>query len=67
MSLRLWTVDRETFEVLGWTTGAPDPESNDDIGANRSTLHRLALLDNGDILAGVGRKGSVRLSYHGVR
>jgi hypothetical protein len=66
MGMRLWTVDRKTFEVLGWTTAAPERESDSNIGANRSPLHRMALLANGDILAGMGRKGIYRLRYLGV-
>jgi DNA-binding beta-propeller fold protein YncE len=66
MGMRLWTVDRETFEVLGWTTAAPERESDDNIGANRSPFHRMALLSSGDILAGMGRRGVRRLRYLGV-
>jgi DNA-binding beta-propeller fold protein YncE len=66
MGMRVWTVDRKTFEVLGWANAAPEPEGDDNIGPNRIPLHRFALLPNGDILLARGRNSIGRLKYLGV-
>jgi hypothetical protein len=67
MGGRIWTVDRKSFEVLGWASGTPEVEGDDNIGVNRIPLHRMARLPNGDLLVTRGRKGIQRLKYLGVR
>ena len=66
MGMRVWTIDRNTFDVLGWSSVAPEHESDDNIGLQRQALHRFALLPNGDLLLGRVRKGVQRLPYLGV-
>lgn len=67
MGMRIWTVDRKSFEVLGWANAAPELEGDDNIGPNRIPLHRIAILPNGDLLLARGRRGVQRLKYLGVR
>jgi DNA-binding beta-propeller fold protein YncE len=67
MAQRIWSVDRETFEVLGWASAAPETEGADNIGVNRTPLHRMTSLPNGDLLLARGRKGVQRMTYLGVR
>jgi DNA-binding beta-propeller fold protein YncE len=67
MAQRIWSVDRETFEVLGWASAAPETEGCDNIGMNLRPLHRIAGLPNGDLLLARGQKGVQKMSYLGVR
>ena len=66
MGMRIWTVDRKTFDVLGWTNAAPEHEGDDNISVNKSPIHRMALLPNGDLLLGRTRRGVQRLRFLGV-
>jgi hypothetical protein len=66
MGMRVWTIDRDSFAVLGWTSVLPEHEGDDNIGLQRQALHRFALLPNGDLLLGRVRKGIQRLTYLGV-
>jgi hypothetical protein len=67
MGMRVWSIDRATFEVLGWASAAPELEGEDNIGVNRIPLHRLAILPNGDLLVTRGRRGIQVMRYLGVR
>jgi hypothetical protein len=65
--MRVWTVDRKTFQVLGWTNAAAEHEGDDNIAVNKIPVHRMALLPNGDILLTRTRRGIQRLKFIGVR
>jgi hypothetical protein len=67
MAMRVWSIDRETFEVLGWANAAPELEGDDNIGVHRIPLHRFAILPNGDLLITRGRRGIQVMKYLGVR
>jgi hypothetical protein len=66
MGMRIWTVDRKTFDVLGWTNAAPEHEGDDNIAVNKIPIHRIALLPNGDLLLTRTRRGIQRLRFIGV-
>jgi hypothetical protein len=66
MGMRIWSIDRKTFEVLGWANAAPEIEGDDNIGVNRTPLHRMAVLPNGDLLVTRGRRGIQVMRYLGV-
>jgi DNA-binding beta-propeller fold protein YncE len=65
-NLRVWTIDRETFAILGWTSSAPEKEGTDNISIHRSPLHRIAIEPNGDLLLARTVHGLQRLKYLGV-
>ena len=67
MGMRVWTVDRKTFDVLGWTNAAAEHEGDDNIAVNKIPVHRIALLPNGDLLLTRTRRGIQRLRFLGVR
>jgi DNA-binding beta-propeller fold protein YncE len=67
MGMRIWSIDRQTFEVLGWANAAPETEGADNIGVNRTPLHRMTILPNGDLILTRGRKGVQVMKYLGVR
>jgi hypothetical protein len=64
-AMKVWTVDRESFEVLGWTSVA-EHEGDDDIGISVLPLHQLIRVPNGDLLIAQTRKGLQVLEYLGV-
>jgi DNA-binding beta-propeller fold protein YncE len=66
MGMRVWTVDRKSFEVLGWANAAPEHEGDDNIAVNKIPVHRMALLPNGDLLLTRTRRGVQRLKFIGV-
>jgi hypothetical protein len=65
-NLRVWTVDLESFEVLGWTTSSFAAEGEDNMPAAYSLLHRFALEPNGDLILCCTVSGFKRMSYLGV-
>jgi hypothetical protein len=65
-AMKVWTVDRENLEVLGWTS-ALDHEGDDNIGSSILPIHQIALLPNGDLLCARLRGGLQVLKYQGVR
>jgi hypothetical protein len=66
MSYRVWTVDRKSFSVMGWTNAAPEHEGDDNLSAHRSGLHRIQIESNGDLLLARTIHGLQRLKYLGV-
>jgi hypothetical protein len=67
MCQRIWSVDRATFEVLGWTNATPATEGDDNVSTQMHALHRIGILPNGDVLMAMTNKGIQRLRYLGVR
>lgn len=67
MNMRVWTIDRESFRVLGWTNAAPEPEGDDNIAQDLYELHRFARMPNGDLLLARVRPGIHVMKYLGVR
>jgi hypothetical protein len=66
MNLRVWTVDRASMTVLGWTTTAPEHEGDDNVSTHRSVVHRIAVQPNGDLLLARTTHGLQRLKYLGI-
>jgi DNA-binding beta-propeller fold protein YncE len=64
--MRIWSIDRETFEVLGWANAAPETEGDDNIGINRIPVHHMAVMPNGDLLVTRTRKGVQVMRFLGV-
>jgi hypothetical protein len=67
MNERVWSVDRKTFEVLGWANVATEPEGDYNITNQLTALHRFALMPSGDLLLARVRPGLQVLKYLGVR
>lgn len=65
VGMKVWTVDRDTFDVLGWTS-VLESEGDHNIGISMLPLHRIALTAEGDLLLTGRRKGFSRLKYLGV-
>jgi len=64
-AMKVWTVDMDSFEVLGWTS-VLNHEDDDNIGCSIVPLHQLVRMPNGDLLIAQTRKGLQVLEYLGV-
>jgi hypothetical protein len=67
MNLRVWTVERESFEVLGWHSVSVEVEGEDNYSLHLSPLHRLLIEPNGDLLLARTIRGVLRLPFEGIR
>jgi hypothetical protein len=61
---RVWTVDLDSFTVLGWA--GVQIEGEDNWPASASLLHRFSLEANGDLLLACTHAGVKRMKYLGV-
>ena len=65
-NIRVWTVDLESFAVLGWASANTDTEGDDNLGRVYGILHRFRAMPNGDLLLCCTTKGLRRLRYLGT-
>jgi len=65
-NMRVWSIDIESFEVLGWSSAFTDTEGEGNLGAVFGILHRFRREANGDILMCCTTRGIRRLKYLGV-
>lgn len=65
-NIRVWIVDLDTFEVLGWSTAYDVTEGDDNRARHFSLVHRFCLAPNGDLLLCCTTNGLKRLKYRGV-
>jgi hypothetical protein len=63
---RVWTVDLETFSVMGWTSAQLASEGEDNIPAYHKLLHRFSIEANGDLLLACTIAGFWRMKYLGI-
>jgi hypothetical protein len=63
---RVWTVDMESFEVIGWTAVLLANEGQDNLPAAHSLLHRFSIEANGDLVLCCTISGFWRMTFLGV-
>lgn len=63
---RVWSVDLESFSVLGWTAVQLASEGEDNVPAFHSLLHRFSIEPNGDLLLACTIAGFRRMKYLGM-
>jgi hypothetical protein len=66
-NIRVWSVDLESFAVLGWASGMTETEGDGNISRIMGLLHRCFVEANGDILMCCTSRGLKRLKYLGVK
>ena len=66
-NIRIWVVDLDSFEVLGWSTAYDATEGDDNVPRHFSLVHRFRLEASGDILLCCTSHGLKRLRYAGIR
>jgi hypothetical protein len=66
MAQRVWSVDRESFQVVGWANAAPETEGVDNMAFGGGPIHRMTMLPNGDLIVTRTRKGVQRMRFLGV-
>jgi hypothetical protein len=65
---RIWTIDCDSFAVLGWTSVDHDVEGEVNTPRSYGALpHRFTMLPNGDLLLACVNRGLQRLRYLGVQ
>jgi hypothetical protein len=63
---RVWTVDLESFAVLGWASTRTETEGEDNLPAAHGLLHRFTIEPNGDLLLACVTAGFKRMRCSGV-
>jgi sugar lactone lactonase YvrE len=63
---RVWTVDLQSFAVLGWSSSQPETEGEINLPAAHGLLHRFTIEPNGDLLLACVTAGFKRMRYSGV-
>jgi hypothetical protein len=63
---RVWTVDLESFGVLGWSSSQPETEGEANLPAANGLLHRFTIEPNGDLLLACVTAGFKRMRYTGI-
>ena len=63
---RVWSVELESLEVLGWTSTALANEGTANLPAFHSLVHRFAIEPNGDLILCCTLAGYHRMRYLGV-
>jgi hypothetical protein len=66
-NFRVWSVDLESFTVLGSTTVHTEYENEDNLPIHYSLVHRFVVEPNGDLLLACVNRGLRRLKFEGVR
>lgn len=64
---RVWTVDHESFTVLGWASTRTETEGDSNLPVHYGLLHRFTIEPSGDLLLACTIRGLQRLKYLGVR
>ncbi len=65
-NMRVWSVDRATFRVLGWSSAMTETEGDDNVARIYGLLHRFRVDGNGDLLLCCTSRGLLRMKYLGV-
>jgi len=65
-NIRVWVVDRASFEVLGWSSAVTETEGDNNIARIFGLLHRFRVEPNGDLLLCCTSRGLLRMRYRGV-
>ena len=65
-NIRVWVVDLESFEVLGWTSGFEQGEGDGNIPRHFNLVHRFRHEPTGDILLCCTGRGYLRMKYLGI-
>ena len=65
-NIRVWVVDRESFQVLGWSSAMTETEADNNIPRIYGLLHRFRVEKNGDLLLCCTSRGLLRMKYLGV-
>jgi DNA-binding beta-propeller fold protein YncE len=64
---RVWTLDRESFAVLGWISADTEKEGESNLPRQyEGLLHRFRMMPNGDLLLACVTRGIKRLKFLGV-
>ena len=63
---RVWVIERDSFQVLGWSSAMTETEADNNIPRIYGLLHRFRVESNGDLLLCCTSRGLVRMKYHGV-
>lgn len=66
-NFRIWTIDLETFEVLGSTTVHTEYENDLNLPIHFGLVHRFAVEPSGDLLLACVNRGVMRLKFLGAR
>lgn len=65
-NIRVWVVDVDSFEVLGWTSAIQETEGDGNIPRHFSLVHRFRLEPTGDLLLACTGRGYLRMKYLGI-
>ena len=65
-NIRVWIVDLESFEVLGWSTAYDVAEGDENLARHMNLVHRFCLEPSGDLLLCCPMRGLKRMRYLGV-
>ena len=65
-NIRVWTVDLESFEVVGWISASDETEGEDNRPRHHGLLHRFRMLPNGDLLLCCTTRGLKLMKYLGT-
>jgi DNA-binding beta-propeller fold protein YncE len=65
-NIRIWIVDLDSFEVIGWATAYDEVEGDDNIPRHFKLVHRFRMAPNGDLLLCCTGNGLKRMKYLGV-
>jgi hypothetical protein len=63
---RIWSVELESLDVLGWTSSAVAEEGTVNLPAFHNLVHRFAIEPNGDLILCCTMGGYHRMPYLGV-
>jgi len=65
-NMRVWSLDRASFQVVGWSSAMTETEGDGDIARFYGLLHRFRVEENGDLLLCCTSRGLLRMKYLGV-
>jgi len=65
-NIRIWVVDLDTSEVLGWTSAYQQEEGDGNIPRHFNLVHRFRHEPSGDILLACTGRGYLRMKYLGI-
>jgi sugar lactone lactonase YvrE len=67
VNFRIWSLDRQSLEILGSTTVHTEYENEVNLPMHYGITHRFAVEPNGDLLLACVNRGLKRLKFIGVR
>lgn len=65
-NIRIWVVDLDSFEVVGWSTATDVTEGEDNVSRPFSLVHRFRMEPSGDLLLCSVSRGLQRMKYLGI-